>query len=603
MLGWMGEIQAEYQKRKSAWETEYAHAQTSGKSLLTACLVSLALLGVCIYQTVTNAEPLLWAAVPGTATCLLARWEYKWRKRARRALQLIVMYESALARLGGFDSGAAATGDEFAEPGHLYDRDLHVLGQHSLFAMLATTRTVLGQEKLAQMLLQPTDSGTVKDRQVAVRELLPQLELREQVEALGNSKFDQARPRDFAVWLQSSNGQLNSRVHIWLALITCAWLGALGLSFFGGAHSSLSGSCALLGIGVQAAICFTIREQVSDELERARRLEGQVSILRYGLRLLGSASFESSLLRYIRNEALNTRALDRLRVVLAALEQRNKEWFYVLFTLLGLGTHLAVYFRIWRFRHESDLKRWLAAWGTFDAVLAIATYAREHPTNVWPEISGDEIVFSAKGLAHPLLSAETAIANDVHLGGAQSLLVISGSNMAGKSTLLRSIGCNMILAFCGAPVRAQSLRTGVLKLGASIALVDSLADGRSKFLAEVERLRDLVHRSQAAHGHMLFLLDEIFSGTNSEDRRIATEAVMETLMSTGAVGALSTHDLALTKLVSDEVVRGFNMHMASIDPNDPLAFDYKLKPGVYQVTNGLAIVKMLGFAISQSNRG
>jgi DNA mismatch repair ATPase MutS len=163
--------------------------------------------------------------------------------------------------------------------------------------------------------------------------------------------------------------------------------------------------------------------------------------------------------------------------------------------------------------------------------------------------------------------------------------------MSGKSTLLRSIGINAVLAYAGAPVRAQSLRITPLALGASIALTDSLAEGRSKFLAEVERLSAILNASTATP--VLFLVDEIFSGTNSEDRRTAARSVLEKLLANAAIGALSTHDLALTDLATPATA-GLNVHMASPDPQDPLAFDYKLKPGINTASSARAILRLIG---------
>ncbi len=166
--------------------------------------------------------------------------------------------------------------------------------------------------------------------------------------------------------------------------------------------------------------------------------------------------------------------------------------------------------------------------------------------------------------------------------------------MAGKSTLLRSVGINAALSYAGAPVRAQSLRLTPLTLGASIALTDSLAEGKSKFLAEVERLSSIVTASRAAP--VLFLIDEIFSGTNSLDRQIAAKAVLDALLRNGAIGALSTHDLALTDLVSAATVPGALVHMASPDPADPLAFDFRLKPGTSFTSSAPAILRLIGLA-------
>jgi DNA mismatch repair ATPase MutS len=289
------------------------------------------------------------------------------------------------------------------------------------------------------------------------------------------------------------------------------------------------------------------------------------------------------------------RALKSLAGSLMLVEQRVKEWFYAPALLFAVGSHAAISLEVWKREHGEAMRRWVAAWAEFEALLAVATYAAEHHENVYPEIvEGEDARFDAVGLAHPLLPASVAVRNDVRLDAATRFLLISGSNMAGKSTLLRAVGCNTVLALAGAPVCARAVTMSALRVGASLALVDSLAEGKSKFLAEVERLRDLVALAKAHPGNMLFLIDEIFSGTNSADRRAAAEAVLRGLMREGAIGALSTHDLALADLAEVESLHGLNVHMASPDESDPLGFDYLLKAGVNRSTNALAIVKMLG---------
>jgi DNA mismatch repair ATPase MutS len=245
------------------------------------------------------------------------------------------------------------------------------------------------------------------------------------------------------------------------------------------------------------------------------------------------------------------------------------------------------------------MRRWLEAWGEFEALLALATYAAEHEENVWPEIVEGAALFEAKGMVHPLLWRADAVANDVALGEGVQFLLISGSNMAGKSTLLRAMGANAVLALAGASVPANGLSMSALQIGASLAINDSLAEGKSKFLAEVERLRDLLALARDKPGESLFLIDEVFSGTNSLDRRVAAEAVLRGLLAAGAIGALSTHDLALAELAQIVSLGGRNVHMASPDESDPLGFDYLLKAGVNRTTNGLAIVRLLGLGGSE----
>ena len=227
---------------------------------------------------------------------------------------------------------------------------------------------------------------------------------------------------------------------------------------------------------------------------------------------------------------------------------------------------------------------------------ALAGYAHENPASTFPEFStGTDARFEAQALGHPLLPEEACVLNDVHLSTQCRFYVVSGSNMSGKSTLLRAMGLNAVLASAGAPVRAQVLRLSKLSVCASLSVVDSLLQGKSKFLAEVDRLRQMVTAAEGTP--VLFLIDEILSGTNSRDRRVAAEAVVRTLVQRGAIGALSTHDLALTEIAESEGLEGANVHMGSRDGSDPMDFDYRLKPGVTTESNALAIARMAGVAV------
>jgi hypothetical protein len=562
------------------------------------------------------------------------------RRKMGRAARLASLYETALGRVDGSRVQSGLTGEAFREAGHLYERDLDVLGAESLFGMLATTRTVVGQRALARLLLgfppglKPhplagedvraeartlqseteartlqseteartlqsetearTVSGMVRERQAAVRELAPLLELRESVALLGRTAFEQVPAESFEVWLDGPVGGFAVWMRWVMVGLTVVWVGLV--------VAVLAHSMDAAVLAVQGALALWLRARVLAELEAAQRLPGQTAMLSEGLRLVRGQRFESALLCGLQREVEGEEAaLRELRRTLTLVEQRAKEWNYAPGLVLGVGTHAAISLSLWRARHGEAMRRWVGAWAEFEAMLALGTYAAEHPENVWPEIVDGGARFEAEGMAHPLLASAVAVRNDVRLDEEVRFLLISGSNMAGKSTLLRAMGCNVVLAVAGAPVCARGMRMSVLRVGASLALVDSLAEGKSKFLAEVERLRDVVGVAQGSEGEggdggCLFLIDEIFGGTNSADRKVAAEAVLRGLIAAGAIGALSTHDLALAELAEVRELRGRNVHMASPREDDPLAFDYLVKDGVSRTTNALAIVRMLGLA-------
>ncbi len=290
--------------------------------------------------------------------------------------------------------------------------------------------------------------------------------------------------------------------------------------------------------------------------------------------------------------------LRRLERQLEIVEQRPKEYFLILSLLLAAGTQAAISIARWKRQYAGAMAVWLDAWAEFETLNALATYAYEHPEDAWPELLAERRAHARRRRrgtpAADGRGAQRRFAGAVLVTQAKSFYLISGSNMAGKSTLLRSVGINAVLSYAGAPVRARALRLTPMRLGAALALTDSLAEGKSKFKAEVQRLAEIVALSKTAP--VLFLVDEIFSGTNSHDRRAAAGAVLGSLLRNGAVGALSTHDLALTDL-ANEASHGVNVHMASPDADDPLAFDYKLKPGVNTSSNALAIIRLMGLEV------
>jgi DNA mismatch repair ATPase MutS len=264
--------------------------------------------------------------------------------------------------------------------------------------------------------------------------------------------------------------------------------------------------------------------------------------------------------------------------------------------LLLFATQLCLSIEHWRIQHGEALRAWLDAWAEFEALNALANYAYENAENTFPEFSTREARFEAEALGHPLIPDASCVRNDVHLNRESRFYLVSGSNMSGKTTLLRAIGLNAVLAFAGAPVRARVLRLSRLSVCASLSVVDSLLNGKSKFMAEVDRLRQILEAA-TRDVSVLFLIDEIFGGTNSRDRRAAAEAVVRTLVNRGAIGALSTHDLALSEIADLEELGGVNVHTGSRDGRDPMDFDYRLKPGVTNEANALAIARMAGVPV------
>ena len=260
------------------------------------------------------------------------------------------------------------------------------------------------------------------------------------------------------------------------------------------------------------------------------------------------------------------------------------------------GPHLALAVERWRRRHGVQVVEWLTAVGDVEALSSLATYAYEHPDDPFPTLADGFPAFEAEGLGHPLLPAAQMVRNDVRLGHPAQLLVVSGSNMSGKSTLLRSVGINAVLAFAGAPVRATRLTLTPLTIGATLRVQDSIQDGRSRFYAEITRLRQLADLS-AGTTPLLFLLDELLHGTNSHDRLAGGTGVLKDLLDRGAIGLVTTHDMALAGIVDELAARAANVHFEDQFEDGRIRFDYRMRPGPVARSNALALMQAIGLSV------
>jgi len=270
------------------------------------------------------------------------------------------------------------------------------------------------------------------------------------------------------------------------------------------------------------------------------------------------------------------------------------------------GTHIAIVIEAWRRAHGRHVREWLRSCGEFEALASLSAYRYEHPDDPFPEIAGATAraaLFDAAALGHPLIPAARMVRNDVLLDGSggperSALLVVSGSHMSGQRPLQRKVGVTAVLAFAGAPVRAGRLRVSPLRIGATLRIQDSLQEGRSRFYAEITRIREL---ADLAEGSMpvLFLLDELLHGTNSHDRAVGAAGILRALLDRGAIGLITTHDLALTNVADTLGSRASNVHFDDRFEAGEIAFDYVMKPGPVTRSNAIALMRAVGLDVQE----
>jgi hypothetical protein len=520
-------------------------------------------------------------------------------RRLARYERVTEFYARGLARIEDQWAGTGETGDRFFDAAHPYARDLDLFGKGSLFELLSTARTRAGEETLARWLLAAAKPEEVRARQAAVLDMKDRVTLRERLFTAGEHVRAGVHPEALAGWGEGKP-EFQSRGLPWmLALLAVLWVAAIAVW-----GVTRNWDLALLMSLINYAVSYRMQRRVSASAEGVEKAAQDLRVLREVLEIMERESFTAERLRGLRTslsrgQVAPSDAVRKLERVYDWLEDRRNGFVAIFNAFVFYTAQLTMAAERWREQSGPAIRGWLEAVGEFEALAALAGYAYEHPADVVAELVEERPCFDAVGLAHPLLPVAKAVGNDLQLGRAPQLMVISGPNMAGKSTFLRGVGLNAVLAQCGAPVRAKRLRMSPVTVGASICVLDSLQGGVSRFYAEIQRLKVL---SDMASGDapLLFLLDELLSGTNSHDRFEGTRFVVRELVSKGAIGLVTTHDLALTAIPEAMEGAGQNCHFEDSIEDGKLKFDYRLRPGVVQTSNALKLMKAVGLEVDEA---
>jgi hypothetical protein len=590
--------EAEYAARLAERSARAARLLAREKRLSNARL-GVFLAGLAVAGLVFGARlvPGIWLVPPVLGFVALVVWHDRVIRARQRADRAAAFYQRGLARLAGTWMGGGTRGEAFLDPAHPYAADLDVFGEGSLFELLCTARTAAGEARLARWLAQPSPHDAVRRRHAALDELRPRLDLREDLALLGEDVRAGVHPQVLAEWgaRPALHGIATWRV-IAAALALLA-LAAVGAWIFAGA-GPLPLVCVVVLEGV---VGLRFRGQVSRVLAAVEQPARDLALLSELMERLEAEHFAAPRLAELRaamesEGAPPSRRIAHLRRLLELADARRNQLFAPIAALLLWGLQFALAIEAWRRRSGVHLAEWLEAVGEIEALCALAGYAYEHPADPFPELVEEGPLFHGEGLGHPLLPEAQAVRNDVRLDRDEAVWVVSGSNMSGKSTLLRTVGTNTVLALAGAPVRASRLRVSALAVGASIRIHDSLLEGESRFYAEIKRLRQIADLARDEQ-HPLFLLDEILHGTNSHDRQIGGAALVRGLVERGAIGLVTTHDLALSRIAEDLAPRARNVHFEDHLADGHIAFDYRLRQGVVEKSNALALMREVGLDV------
>jgi hypothetical protein len=542
-----------------------------------------------------------WLAAPVAAFAGVAVYHSRILRARELSERAVAFYGRSLARVEDRWPGSGETGERFDDPHHVYASDLDLFGTGSLFQLLSTARTRMGEDRLAAWLLAPASVAKIRERQAAVAELSGQIDLREDLAVLGEDVGVGVHPDALAKWAESPNRMKPLWIG-WLAPVMAALAVAAAVvwAVWGIATPFLA------IVVIEAAITYKLKHPLEEVLHGTEHAFRDLDLLSGVLARVEAHAFFAPKLQALQRELLSngvkgSEAIARLRTLVDRINGRHNIFVRIIDAPLMYSVQLAFAAERWRQAHGSALRLWTNAVGEMEALLSLATYSYEHPADPFPEFADGAASFEAEELGHPLVPASSCVRNNVSICGETRVLLVSGSNMSGKSTLMRAVGMNVVLAMAGAPVRARSLRLSPLRVGASIRVNDSLREGSSRFYAEITRLRQIFDLAggDLASGDppLLFLLDELLQGTNSKDRRIGAEGIVRALVTRGAIGLVSTHDLALTDIGAAIEGHLRNVHFQDELANGRMTFDYKLRDGVVTKSNGLELMRSVGLDV------
>jgi MutS domain V len=535
--------------------------------------------------------------IPVAAFIVLAVLHGQLIRRVTACSRAISFYEQGMARLDGSWVGNGVTGERFLSPSHPCARDLDLFGRASVFELLCTARTRAGEEALARWLLAPAPPDEVRARQAAAIELSGRLDFRESLFTMGDDLGLGVRPTQLVAWGEASAIFPSGAIRIITPLLAAAWVLSLVAWQVWGAPELLVLAATLINLGLS----YRFRARLGEAAHAAEEAGHDLNLLSQVLTGFERESFTSpkllELQARLKQEGIPaSQAIAKLNRRVEFLESAHNLFVRVLDYVIFYRLQFVLAAESWQRRFGGSLRVWLETVGELEALAALGGYTYEHPEDVFPEFVDARPCFEAEGLAHPLIPRARAITNDLKLDHELQLMIVSGPNMAGKSTFLRGIGVNAVLAQSGAPVRAIRLKLSPLAVTASICVLDSLEGGISRFYAEIHRLKQIMDLT-GGPVPVLFLLDELLSGTNSHDRLIGTRSFVTKLVERGAVGLVSTHDLALTAIPQQIGSLAINCHFEDHLEEAQLHFDYKLYPGIVQTSNALPLMRSIGLEV------
>lgn len=526
----------------------------------------------------------------------------KVKKQIRYINSIININQTALDRLAWKWTGFSNTGQRFANPEHPYSTDLNIFGQGSLFQYISCTTSYMGEQALADTLDSRPGYKNISHRQEAILELASRLWWRQNFQAVGMGEVVQPEnPAKLFNWAKEVPSKIINNQYIFLIWLLPAITISLLILY---AYNLVPLYLLLAMLAVQLCIVVATSKTVRQAFAPAERFAPELESYAALLQCIETEDLKAPLLLDLKDKLRSSKDTSSKQVkILSGIADRIKLRYSFIHIAINILTLWDLYnfikLEAWKSKNGLSLPGWLAVIGEFEALSSLAGMAYDNPHWVYPEVVDSPPVLEASSLGHPLINKDTRVHNDVSFHGPGTVLVITGSNMSGKSTYLRTTGMNLVLAYAGAPVCADSMRCSVMNIYSSMQIHDNLEQRISTFYAELKRIKMIVDAAVAGEP-VIVLLDEIFKGTNSRDRISGAKIVVKKLCHLSVLGLITTHDLELGALEKECPQCVINYHFTDEITGNQIHFDYQLKPGISQTTNAIALMRMVGIDVDDA---
>ncbi len=510
----------------------------------------------------------------------------------------IRLLQQELKALDG--EAAFENGNQYTDPVHPYTSDMDIFGAYSIYQYLNRTTSDPGGALLAQYLKAPASIAEIAERQDAVKELSTLSEWMKDLQTNGTiRKFTLETKNKLEDWIKQPSVFLGFKQWSWLRyLLPVIILSVLGLFL----ADYLSGSVLVFALLAYSVIIYQLDKKVAPVHRRFDDIALRLKMLAVSIEMIERNNFQSPLLIRTRAKLIQEglKASSAIKTLSKILERLDLRYNLV----LALPLNLFLFWNVqqvldldkWKTSFCDKLKEWLDAIAEFETLSSLAVFSFNHSSYIYPEILEEYFKIEGEDIGHPLIPETKRVDNPVKILSSGKLMLVTGSNMAGKSTYLRSIGVNCVLAFCGAPVCASSFKISHVSLISSMRISDNLQESTSTFYAELKKLKVIIDKVNA--GEKIFiLLDEILRGTNSIDRHTGSKALIKQLIEKNTAAIVATHDLELAEIKEPYAENIINYHFDVQVENEELFFDYKLKEGICKSMNATILMKKIGIEI------